>query len=79
MTVNVEGIGEFADVKYSAKISEVSNADLDEDFTFEFDSAPKKEDNKKHQVSQIFKDNKKNVQNDIRKIFDDLRENYLNK
>lgn len=75
--LDIEGVGEYKDAKSTVTIKEISNADLDDDFEFEFDSVTKKENNNKYQIIQIFKANKKNVQNDIRKIFDLFKEAQL--
>ncbi|MCQ2819168.1 MAG: hypothetical protein MJ252_18040 [archaeon] len=76
MKLKIEGIGAYEGSENEATIKEISNADLDEDFDFHFESASKS-DPKKYQITEIFKANKKEIQNDIRKIFDDLRENFF--
>lgn len=75
--LSIEGVGELEGAHSSITIKEISNADLDEDFEFEIDSVSKKENAKKYQIIEIFKANKKKVQDDIRKLFDELKEEYL--
>ena len=55
----------------------MSNADLDEDFEFEFEGVSKKDKDKKEKLIQICKTCKKDIQTDIRKLFDALKEYYL--
>ena len=63
--------------KTEVTLKEVSNADLDEDFEFEYESVSKKDKDKKEKLIQICKTCKKDIQTDIRKLFDSLKEFYL--
>ena len=77
MSIEIEGVGELEGAKSKVTVKEMSNADLDEDFEWEIDSVSKKSNEKKYQIVEIFKANKKTVQNDIRKLFDQLKESQL--
>lgn len=58
-------------------MNEVSNADLDDNFEFEYEKVSKKDNEDKYKLIHIFQTCKKDVQKDIRKLFDLLKEYYL--
>lgn len=75
--LELKGLKEIEGAKTDITIKELSNADLDEDFEFEHESVNKKDNEKKHQLIQISKTCTKDIQKDIRKLFDELKEFYL--
>ena len=64
-------------IKTEVTIKELSNADLDEDFEFEVESVTKKDNEKKYNLIAIFKTITKEIQSDVRKMFDEMKEYYM--
>ena len=75
--VELKGVKEFEGVKTDVTIKELSNADLDEDFEFEVETVAKKDNGKKYNLIAIFKTVTKEIQNEVRKMFDEMKENYM--
>lgn len=75
--VKIVGINELSGESTEITMNEVSNADLDDNFEFEYEKVSKKDNEDKYKLIQIFQTCKKDVQKDIRKLFDLLKEYYL--
>ena len=70
--VELKGVKELEGIKTEVTIKELSNADLDEDFEFEVESVTKKDN-----LIAIFKTITKEIQSDVRKMFDEMKEYYM--
>ena len=75
--VELKGVKELEGIKTEVTIKELSNADLDEDFEFEVESVTKKDNEKKYNLIAIFKTITKEIQSDVRKMFDEMKEYYM--
>lgn len=75
--VNVKGQKECEGADTDVTVKEMSNADPDDDFEYEFESVTKSGNEKKYQLVQIFKACTKDFQNDIKKMFNLLKEHHL--
>ena len=60
-------------------IKEINNADEDDHFQFEYDSDDNKSNSEKYPLLNNFKSAKDEVEKDIRKIFEELKNSVLNK
>ena len=60
-------------------IKEINNADEDDHFMYEYDSDDSKSTSKKYPLINNFKSAKDEVEKDIRKIFEELKNSFLNK
>ena len=60
-------------------IKEINNADEDDHFQFEYDSDDNKSYSEKYPLLNNFKSAKDEVEKDIRKIFEELKNSVLNK
>ena len=60
-------------------IKEINNADEDDHFQFEYDSDDNKSHSEKYPLLNNFKGAKDEVEKDIRKIFEELKNSVLNK
>ena len=60
-------------------IKEINNADEEDHFQFEYDSDDNKSHSGKYPLINNFKSAKDEVEKDIRKIFEELKNSVLNK
>ena len=60
-------------------IKEINNADEDDHFQYEYDSYDSKSDSEKFPLVNNFKSAKDEVEKDIRKIFEELKNSIVNK
>ena len=57
-------------------ISNLNNEDEDELPQYEYESSDSKSSSKRYPLVQNFKDMKKEIESDIRKIFDEMKSHY---
>ena len=57
-------------------IKNLNNEDEDELPQYEYDSSDSKSSSKRYPLVQNFKDMKKEIESDIRKIFDEMKSHY---
>ena len=75
----IRGNDDYGNYTTSITMKEINNEDEDENFQYEFDSTDSKSSSKKYPLINNFKSAKNEIEKDIRKIFNELKESVLNK
>ena len=79
LKLKIKGNNDYENLETTITIKEINNEDEDEHFQYEFDSIDSKSTSKKFPLVNNFKSAKDEVEKDIRKIFNALKESFLNK
>ena len=77
--LKIKGNDDFEEISTVITIKEINNADEDDHFQYEFDSTDSNSTSKKYPLINNFKSAKNDIEKDIRKIFSELKESFLNK
>ena len=79
LKLKISGIKNFENLSTIVTINEISNEDEDDHFQYEYNSTDSDCSSKKFPLIQNFKNIKNEIEKDIRKIFEELKESFLNK
>ena len=77
--LKIRGNKNYDNLTTKITIKEINNADEDDHFQYEFDSTDSNSTSKKYPLINNFKSAKNDIEKDIRKIFSELKESFLNK
>ena len=77
--LKIKGNSNYNNLMTTITIKEINNADEDDHFMYEYDSDDSKSTSKKYPLINNFKSAKDDVEKDIRKIFEELKNSFLNK
>ena len=79
MKLKIKGNDNYGNYTTTITMKEINNEDEEEHFQYEFDSTDNKSTSKKYPLINNFKSAKDEVEKDIRKIFNELKESFLKK
>ena len=77
--LKIKGIKDYENLNTEITISNLNNEDEDELPKYEYDSTDSKSSSKRFPLVQNFKDMKKEIESDINKIFDEMKNYYSKK
>ena len=73
MKLKIKGINDYKNLETTITIKNLNNEDEDELPQYEYDSTDSKSSSKRYPLVQNFKDAKKEIEQDILKIFDEMK------
>ena len=79
MKLKIKGNDNYDNLTTTITMKEINNEDEEEHFQYEFDSSDSKSSSRKYPLINNFKSAKDEIEKDIRKIFNELKESFLNK
>ena len=79
ITLKIKGIKDYENLDTEITISNLNNEDEDELPKYEYDSTDSKSSSKRFPLVQNFKDMKNEIESDIIKIFDEMKNYYSKK
>ena len=79
MKLKIKGNDNYDNLTTTITMKEINNEDEEEHFQYEFDSSYSKSSSRKYPLINNFKSAKDEIEKDIRKIFNELKESFLNK
>ena len=79
MKLRIKGNSNYNELTTIVTIKDISNADEDDNFLFEYDSDDSKSLSKKFPLVNNFKSAKAEVEKDIKHMFEELKNSVLNK
>ena len=74
--LKIKGIKDYENLETVVTIKNLNNEDEDELPQYDYDSSDSKSSSKRYPLVQNFKDMKKEIESDIRKIFDEMKSHY---
>ena len=74
--LKIKGIKDYENLETVVTIKNLNNEDEDELPQYDYDSSDSKSSSKRYPLVQNFKDMKKEIESDIRKIFDEMKRHY---
>ena len=74
--LKIKGIKDYENLDTEITISNLNNEDEDELPKYEYDSSDSKSSSKRFPLVQNFKNMKKDIEADIRKIFDEMKSHF---
>ena len=74
--LKIKGINDYENLETVVTIKNLNNEDEDELPQYDYDSSDSKSSSKCYPLVQNFKDMKKEIESDIRKIFDEMKRHY---
>ena len=74
--LKIKGIKDYENLDTVVTIKNLNNEDEDELPQYEYDSSDSKSSSKRFPLVQNFKDMKKEIEADIRKIFDEMKRQF---
>ena len=77
--LKIKGIKDYENLDTEITISNLNNEDEDELPKYEYDSSDSKSSSKRFPLVQNFKDMKNEIESDIHKIFDEMKNYYSKK
>ena len=77
--LKIKGINDYENLETVVTIKNLNNEDEDELPQYEYDSSDSKSSSRKYPLINNFKSAKDEIEKDIRKIFNELKESFLNK
>ena len=75
MKLRIKGINDYENLTTVITIKNLNNEDEDELPSYEYDSSDSKSSSKRYILVQNFKDAKKEIEDDIIKILDEMKSN----
>ena len=75
MKLRIKGINDYENLTTVITINNLNNEDEDELPSYEYDSSDSKSSSKRYILVQNFKDAKKEIEDDIIKILDEMKSN----
>ena len=79
LKLKIKGNDNYGNLTTTITIKEINNEDEDEHFQYEYDSTDSKSTSKRYPLINNFKSSKNEIEKDIRKIFNELKESFLKK
>ena len=79
LKLRIKGNDNYENLTTTIKIKEINNEDEEEHVQYEYDSTDSKSTSKRFPLVNNFKSAKNEVEKDIRKIFNELKESFLKK
>ena len=79
MKLKIKGNDNYDNLTTTITMKEINNEDEEEHFQYEFDSLDSKSSSRKYPLINNLKTAKDEIEKDIRKIFNELKESFLNK
>ena len=73
MKLKIKGINDYENLDTVITIKNLNNEDEDELPSYEYDSSDSKSSSKRYPLVQNFKEAKKEIEEDILKIFDEMK------
>jgi hypothetical protein len=73
MKLKIKGINDYENLETTITIKNLNNEDEDELPSYEYDSTDSKSSSKRYPLVQNFKDAKNEIEQDILKIFDEMK------
>ena len=73
MKLKIKGINDYENLETTITIKNLNNEDEDELPSYEYDSTDSKSSSKRYPLVQNFKDVKNEIEQDILKIFDEMK------
>ncbi len=77
--LRIKGNKNYENLETTITMKEINNEDEEEHFQYEFDSTDSKSSSKKFPLINNFKNAKNEIEEDIRNIFNALKESFLKK
>ena len=77
--LRIKGNKNYENLETTITMKEINNEDEEEHFQYEFDSSDSKSTSKKYPLINNFKNAKNEIEEDIRNIFNALKESFLKK
>ena len=74
--LKIKGIKDYENLETVVTIKNLNNEDEDELPQYDYDSSDSKSSSKRYPLVQNFKDMKKEIESDIRKIFNEMKSHY---